>query len=287
MFLYYDVQVKEKFRMHTNSIKESMELKRIKKKYPLLTLLCWMGVALLFLTASGVKAMDFSDWDSLSKKYVAPKTIAGVPLTAVAYKDLKKDPSFKQLLVKLEQFHLDELKTREDKFSFWINVYNIMAVKMILDHYPIESIKDAGSLFQSVWKKDVGIVAGKQRTLEEIEHQILRKMGEPRIHAAIVCASVSCPDLRRGAYTAEGLGAQLDEQMKKFLSNPQKGMRIDTKQGRLYLSSIFDWFEEDFESKGGVVAFISDYVSKDQREILQNPNLKIKYLNYNWDLNEL
>ena len=249
--------------------------------------LFWLSGALVFIFASGAEAMDFSDWDSLSKKYVSPKTIAGVPLAAVAYKDLKKDSQFKQLLAKLETFNLGDLKTREEKLSFWINVYNIMAVKMVLDNYPVESIKDAGSLFKSVWKKPVGVVGGKQRTLNEIEHEILRKMGEPRIHVAIVCASVSCPDLRRDAYTPEKLEAQLDEQMKNFLQNQQKGMRIDTKKGRLYLSSIFDWFEKDFESKGGVVAFISDYVSPEQREILKNQKLKIAYLDYNWDLNEL
>ncbi|MFQ5444750.1 MAG: DUF547 domain-containing protein [Nitrospinales bacterium] len=233
--------------MNTNLNTESMGLKRYKKNRSIPMFLLWLSGALLFLV-SGAEAVDFSVWDSLSKKYVSSKTIDGIPLTAVAYKDLKKDAQLTQVLVKLEKVDLGKLKTREEKLSFWINVYNIMAVKMVLDNYPVESIKDAGSLFKSVWKKPVGVVGGKQRTLNEIEHEILRKMGEPRIHVAIVCASVSCPDLRRGAFTPEDLEAQLDEQMKSFLKNQQKGMRIDSKKGRLYLSSIFDWFEEDFDS---------------------------------------
>ena len=171
--------------------------------------------------------------------------------------------------------------------GFWINVYNILAVKVVLDHYPVKSVKDAGGVFKSVWKISAGIVANEERTLNDIEHEILRKMNEPRTHAAIVCASVSCPDLRKEAFAADRLDSQLDDQMRTFLQNPQKGTRIDSQGNRLYLSSIFNWFEEDFAKRGGVTSFIADYLSPDDRKTLETRKPKIVYMDYDWGLNDL
>ncbi|MDX1410845.1 MAG: DUF547 domain-containing protein [Nitrospirales bacterium] len=232
-------------------------------------------------------AFDFSSWDGILKKYVDSKTINGVMLNAVDYKKLGKDPAYAKLVKDLETVSLSTLKSKDEKLAFWINVYNIMAAKMVLDNYPLSSIKDAGSLFTAVWKIPVGVVGGKERTLNEIEHEILRKMGEPRIHVAIVCASVSCPDLRKEAYTAEKLHSQLDDQMTNFLANPQKGLRVDDKKGYVYLSSIFKWFEEDFEPKGGVRTFIAPYVPEPLQTSVTNDKLTVYYLDYDWGLNEL
>ena len=156
---------------------------------------------------------------------------------------------------------------------------------MITDHYPIESIKDVGSLFKSVWKRPAGKVGGKERTLNDIEHEILRKMNEPRIHVAIVCASVSCPDLRLESYTVGKLNEQLDDQMEKFLQSREKGMKLDEKKNRVYLSSIFKWFKKDFESKGGVVKYISQYISAEEKKVLNNSKLKVSYMDYDWKIN--
>lgn len=244
-----------------------------------------LGVFLVFGFCSQIEAFDFSDWDTLTKKYVAPKTLDGVLLNAVDYGGLKKDPVFSDLVSSLESYPLESLKSRESRLTFWINVYNIFAAKMITDNYPIESIKDVGSLFKSVWKRSAGKVGGKERTLNEIEHEILRKMNEPRIHVAIVCASVSCPDLRLEAYTVENLSDQLDDQMKKFLRSQGKGMRLDEKKNKVYLSSIFKWFAEDFEGRGGVLKYIGQYVSPEERKTLNKPKIKIAYLDYNWKIN--
>ena len=156
---------------------------------------------------------------------------------------------------------------------------------MVTDHFPIESIKDLGSFFSPVWDKPAGNVAGKERTLNEIEHEILRKMDEPRIHVAIVCASVSCPDLRLEAFKVNSLNEQLDEQMKVFLKSSEKGMKIDNERNRVYLSSIFKWFEDDFKSRGGVLKFIANYVSPDVEKKLTRSGIKIYYLEYNWAIN--
>jgi len=249
--------------------------------------LFWVLIVCMALVPSPAWAFDFSGWNGLLKKHVGPTTLAGVRLIGVKYPDLKRDPAYAELVQNLKLFKPATLKTPQEKLSFWINVYNIMAVKMVLDHYPVDSIKDAGSLFGSVWKKTVGEVGGQKMTLHAIEHEILRKMGDPRIHAAIVCASISCPDLRREAFTPDQLEAQLDDQLKKFLANPGKGLQVDRKDGRITLSKIFKWFKEDFESKGGVLPFLSRYAPEKDRAFLKNGGGKISYLGYNWDLNKL
>jgi hypothetical protein len=171
--------------------------------------------------------------------------------------------------------------------AFWINVYNIFAVKIVTDNYPLKSIKDVGGLFKSVWKIKAGTVGGKKYTLDKIEHTILRKMGDPRIHTAIVCASISCPDLFKQAYESEKLNKQLDMQMRSFLANPNKGMRVDNNQQhkRILLSPIFDWFADDFKSNGGVRKFIKPYVPIRYRHTLENIRYLISYMDYNWAIN--
>ena len=244
-----------------------------------------LGIFFVFSFCSNSEAFDFSDWDALVKKYVTPKTLEGVRLNAVNYASLKKDPVFSGLITRLESYSPASLESRESTLSFWINVYNILAAKMITDHYPIESIKDVGSFFKSVWKRAAGTVGGKERTLNDIEHEILRKMNAPRIHVAIVCASVSCPDLRQEVYSAGKLNEQLDDQMEKFLRSREKGMKLDERKNRVYLSAIFKWFAEDFESRGGVLKYIGQYVTAEERKVLNNSKIKISYLYYNWKIN--
>jgi hypothetical protein len=244
-----------------------------------------ISLVLILLSVVPVAAFDFSDWDTLIKKHVSLKKVDGVMINAVNYKNLKSDGKFKKLVSRLSLAREDSLKTRDEKLAFWINTYNILAAKMVADRFPIKSIKDAGSFFSSVWKKPAGHVAGKERTLNEIEHEILRKMDEPRIHVAIVCASVSCPDLRLEAFKVGSLNEQLNDQMKLFLLSSEKGMRIDKKSNRVYLSSIFKWFKDDFESRGGVLKFISNYVSPEAAKELVDPRIDVSYLDYNWGVN--
>jgi hypothetical protein len=245
----------------------------------------FLVIFFVFSICSYVEAFNFSDWDKLVKRHVAPMMVDGILINSVDYSNLKKDPLFSGLTSRLNSYPLKNLESEKSKLAFWINVYNILAAKLITDHYPIESIKEAGSLFKSVWNQPAGNVGGKERTLNDIEQDILRKMNEPRIHVAIVCASVSCPDLRLEAYTVEKLNEQLDDQMEKFLQSRDKGMKLDGKQNRVYLSSIFKWFKEDFESKGGVVNYISKYVLAEEQKALNDFKLKILYMDYNWKIN--
>lgn len=178
--------------------------------------------------------------------------------------------------------------SREQKLALWINAYNVLAIDMVVQNGPVESIRDLGSFFSPVWKRPAGTVAGREVTLHEIEHEILRPMGEPRIHASIVCASTSCPSLRRSAFTVAGLETQLDDAMTRWLASPTKGLRIDRAGSRILLSKIFDWFEEDFEGLGGVRNVVTKYAPQDDRAWLAGhaPSAELDYFDYDWTLND-
>lgn len=214
------------------------------------------------------------------------KTTTELPGTVVDYAALKRDARWEKVVKSLEAAKPSALTSNDAKLAFWINAYNVLAIQTVLRAYPIDSIKDVGSLFSPVWKRPAGKIEGKTVTLDQIEHEILRPMGDPRIHAAIICASRSCPSLRREPYTVAGVNAQLDESMRRFLADKRKGLELDTKTGRLRLSSIFKWFAEDFEKKGGVVAFVARYAPTDVRTYLgAHPNPKLEYFSYDWQLN--
>ena len=110
-------------------------------------------------------------------------------------------------------------------------------------------------------------------------------MNEPRIHAAIVCASISCPDLSKDVFDSKNINKQLDSTMKVFLANREKGMKVDVHGKRIFLSLIFDWFEEDFKISGGVLKFIEPYIPLNYQQIFKSRSASISYMRYNWSLN--
>ena len=245
----------------------------------------------LFLNVriAGAVAFDFSDWDTLLKKYAYKGTKDGVNLTLVRYIFLKNDKQYKNLILKLEQFPVSSLKSHNEKLSFWINVYNILAIKIVADHYPVKSIKDVGGFFDQVWDKEAGIVGGSPYSLNDIEHGILRKMGEPQIHAAIVCAAVSCADLAMYSYKPDIIASQLDIQMRDLLANKTKGFMVDDDEGSIYISSIFKWFRKDFKKSGGVVNSLKKHAPKEMEQFIkyvESGRYSIEYFDYNWNLNE-
>ena len=128
----------------------------------LLSRMCMVLGVFALLSTPMAFAFDFSTWDGLLKKYVTPKTINGVYLNAVDYKKLGKNQKWAKLIKDLEKVSLSDLKTREEKLTFWINVYNIMAAKMVLDHYPVDSIKDAGKFIYRCLEKRSGCGSGEK-----------------------------------------------------------------------------------------------------------------------------
>ena len=176
---------------------------------------------------------------------------------------------------------------KKQQMAFLINLYNAATLKLVIDHYPVSSIKDIGSIFKSPWKQKVVPVFGKLQTLDYVEHDLLRaKYKDPRIHFAVNCASIGCPSLRLEAFQGDKLNSQLDEQGRAFLRDTTKN-RMDAKNKTLYLSKIFDWFKGDFTAQSGTVEkFITPYVSEADRKLIQQGGFSIKYIRYDWKLNK-
>jgi hypothetical protein len=162
---------------------------------------------------------------------------------------------------------------KAELLAYWINAYNALTVQLILKHYPIKSIQD----IRNPWKQEVFSIGKTTYTLDAIEHDILRKMEEPRIHFAINCASTSCPKLAQKPYSAIGLEAQLQKATKDFLCDPKRN-KITTDS--VYLSKIFLWFGADFGSKKERLEWISKQTGIDVTKA------RIRYFSYDWSLNE-
>ncbi len=207
-------------------------------------------------------------WDELLKEYTFRGSKEGIEVVLVDYEGIGGDERWKTLLEEVRAEDPEKL-TLEKKKAFWINIYNIGAVKMVVDNHPLKSIRDAGSLIKPVWKREVIQVGDTTYSLGYIEHDILRKTRDPLIHYAIVCASLSCPDLRRSSYTSENLRVEMLEQKELFLANEEKGIHLEG--DTYYVSKIYRWYRDEF---GDLHTYL-----KIPRE------KKIKYMDYNWSLN--
>ena len=237
-------------------------------------------LCLAFVSQYSSANFDWSDYSTLLEKNIINTEKAGIQTNLLNYDAISKDPTFSSLFERLAAFDPNALKGKE-KMAFYINTYNLFAIKLITDHHPKHSIRDIGSWFSPVWQKPAAILNTKTISLDTIEHKILRKMKEPRIHFAIVCASLSCPDLRNEAYTADNLDEQLDEQTRRFLGNSDKGIHI--KGEEIYISKIFDWFTKDFasdEKPTSILKYIAQYNIEAGRFSEYNT------LDYNWQLNK-
>jgi hypothetical protein len=218
-------------------------------------------------------------FDQLLKKYVNNEGL-------VNYVELKKDrPSLKAYLATLEKNAPNEKWSKNEQLAYWINAYNAYTLDLILEYYPVESVKDIGSKIQipfvnTAWDKKFINIAGETYDLNNIEHGIIRKcFDEPRIHFALVCAAMSCPRLRNEAYTAEKLELQLTQAAKDFLSDKSKN---DFKNANeVNLSKIFSWFGGDFNNESSLIEYLNNYAP-----IKLNENADINYKDYDWVLNE-
>jgi len=250
------------------------------------------------------KQFDYDDYAAILKTYVDNQGM-------VNYKELQvnreKLDAFVFSIGKLNPEVYEQWGEKE-KIAFWTNVYNALTLKAIVDNYPIKSSffksrrypKNSIRQISGVWNKLKFTVMGREMTLNDIEHETLRKhFNEPRIHLALVCAAMGCPPLRNEPFTGDKLDAQLDDQTHLFLKNSQK-FRIERNKQIVYLSSIFKWFGKDFvvsygtdekfagydKTKRAVLNFISKYLDANAREYLITGKYKIKYLDYDWSLNE-
>ncbi len=230
--------------------------------------------------------IDLDLYDRLLERHT--RAVKDIASTRVDYRAVREDPEWAELVESLAETDPDGFD-RDEKLAFYVNAYNILAIDVVAKNHPVKSIKDVGSLLRPVWKRTAGTIDGRPVTLDGIENATLRPLGDPRIHAAIVCASLSCPPLRREAYRVEQLEAQLDDNMRRWLADPRKGVRADAATGTLYVSSIFKWFADDFEPQGGTVAFVERYGPEEAARVARRTgeNARIRYLDYDWSVNDL
>ncbi len=197
----------------------------------------------------------------------------------------------------LQEADLNDMSEKE-RMAFYINAYNAFTLQLIVDHYPLESIRKIPDLSGVVgfgqWKKELWTLEGERISLDTIEHKILRPMGDPRIHFALVCAARSCPNLARKAYTGGTLDDMLHEQGQRFNRSP-KGLqtsmekRFFRQRPVLRVSSIYKWFRGDFlRVSKDLPGFVLPYASAEDRAFIEanREHLKVDYLDYDWDLNE-
>lgn len=214
-----------------------------------------------------LQKVDYSTWDGLLKKYVDDDG-------NVDYKNFRKEIGLLNSYLEHQTKNpISEYDTKESKLVYYINLYNAATVKLILDNYPLGSIKD----LKGPWNRQVVTIRNKQLSLGDIEHNILRKMDEPRIHFAINCASYSCPKLLNEAFTVEKLEELLEKSTRNFVNDPKRNV---IKKDKAKLSQIFKWYKKDFTDKMSLNEYLNQYST-----IKMTNETSIEYINYDWSLN--
>jgi hypothetical protein len=209
----------------------------------------------------------------------------------VDYASLQSDPQ------DLDAYLAELAAVKPEEFAAWsrgkrlallLNLYNARTLRLIIDHYPLKSIRQIGVLPGAAWRELVVRFGGGIMTLGHLENKIIREdYHEPRIHFALVCAANGCPQLRSEPYTDDRLDAQLDEQAKQFLATVEKN-RFEEANNTLWLSPIFKWYQQDFTGRAGsLAAYVKPFLPEEPRRALdRSPKARIIYTDYDWGLNE-
>ena len=217
---------------------------------------------------NSVETLEHASWDVLLKKHVDNQG-------NVDYKTFRNDTKqLRDYLEYLAKNPISNKASKEERLAYYINLYNAGTVQLILENYPLESIKD---IFRP-WGKDRLIIGDDKFSLGEIEHDILRKMNDPRVHFAINCASFSCPKLLNEAFIGKKMEEQLEKVAFEFINDRSKNK---ISKGSVALSKIFDWYKKDFTKEGSLI----DYLNKYSKTKISDTE-KLNYLNYDWSLNE-
>lgn len=242
----------------------------------------------------------YAAWGALLQKHV--RYIANGDASRVDYAGMKRDhDALNAVLADFEKVPRAQFDawTKPQQEAFLMNAYNAFTIEKILTRYPdIHSIRDFGTVFGNPWKDRFFTLFGEPMNLDGIEHGMLRKEGvydEPRVHVAVVCASVGCPMLRNEPFVAERLDAQLEDAMRRFLSDRSRN-RYDAGSGELQVSKIFDWYGKDFEhgwhGYGSVRATLARYADlladrPEDRAAVRAQKPPVTFLDYDWSLNDI
>jgi hypothetical protein len=244
--------------------------------------------ALLLATPAAAQPPDYKLWQELLTRHYNPTK-------GMNYKSLKAQDkaALDQLRQRMAQVDPAALSPK-DRLAYWINLYNISVVGVVVDNYPVESIRDISTdpiIRLNVFKKDVVPTKNGRISLDTIENEKIREaFKDPRIHFAINCAAKSCPPIRPEPYVGARIDQQLDDQARKFLSGPY-GVRIekDGDEVILHATKILDWFKDDFETwGGGRVAFLRKYLTPEKQKQIDAARGKVEldFDDYSWDLND-
>ncbi len=265
-----------------------------------LQLLCWLLAPLIGETppvspirtpeAAPEKGQSFlhARWDGLLRKYVTEEGW-------VDYRRLRREGAteLKSYLEQLARTNVAKLGNRDVQKAFWINAYNAICVQTLIDQKLPAEVPHAFFFGTNIFKLRTYQVAGKIRSLDDIEHGILRKkFKDQRIHAVVVCGASSCPRLRPEAYTGSKLNQQMDDEARRWISvgTDKSGKRknyLDQRRKVFYASKIFDWYMEDFEdSEAGVKKFIQRFATPETRQFMARNKVRVTYLGYDWRLNK-
>jgi hypothetical protein len=228
-------------------------------------------------------------WDKLLKTYVTKEGW-------VDYARLQRESAaeLRAYLKDLAGAKVADWKDRNEVKAFWINAYNAVCVQTLLDKKLPASVPKAAVFGTNIFTEVTYEVAGKKRSLDEIEHKILRPtFRDNRIHAAVVCGASSCPRLRPEAYAGDKLDIELDEECRSWINveTNKKGERknyLDRGRKVFYVSKIFDWYEEDFgDSDEGILKFVQTHLNAEDLDFVKkNPGVRVKFLAYDWNLNK-
>ena len=231
------------------------------------------------------EAVDHRDWTTFLTRYVAQDG-QGVSRLAYGQVTVADQARLDGYLSALQAVNPATL-TRDRQLAYWINLYNALTVDVVLENYPVASIRDIkdGPLSIGPWNRPLAQVAGETLTLNDIEHRIIRPtFNEPRIHYALNCAAVGCPNLMNRAWQAPTLERDFAAAERAYINDP-RGVRFDDR-GRLILSKIYIWFREDFGvNEKAVLAYLKTVAEPELRAQLNNASRASAY-DYNWALND-
>ena len=260
-----------------------------------------LSIGLVLVASQSAQAFDHGHaaWDTLLKRHVS--WLAGGHESRVDYNGFARErEALARYLDQLSAVGETEFKgwPKSEQLAFLINAYNAFTVELVLTRYPkLASIRDLGSTLSSPWKKRFFVLLGAQRSLDDLEHGLIRAKGvydDPRIHMAVNCASIGCPALRPDAFVAGRLNAQLDDQVLRFMGDRTRN-RFNPDRRSLEVSRIFDWYHKDFEQghRGieSVPRFLARYAaqladSAQDRQLVSQGKASLRFLDYDWALND-